>query len=215
MASLRPNAQQHNRGQSPPRPDRLWGPSPTRAPKPPMPISSKGALRTVAPLIGPRPGSVGCSPVGGGARKGGHGGEVPCWQISGSPGKPLPRGPQNACLSPLPFSSIPGRGFPVRQGHHIGFPFHSSRFPRSANAHRRDRPPPRLRESLFQTKSLHVPEGRFSETVRMSKTPPAARCGNLPENGVGFGGAGAMGSRAGWQLVWGGASRIRPKAGTG
>lgn len=49
----------------------------------------------------------------------------------------------------------------------------------------------------------------------MSKTPPAARCGNLPENGVGFGGAGAMGSRAGWQLVWGGASRIRPKAGTG
>lgn len=79
--SLRPNAQQSTIGaNSPRRPDRLWGPSPNRAPKPPMAVSIGGALRTTEALIGPRLGSVGCSPAGGGARgRGdGNGGYVPC-----------------------------------------------------------------------------------------------------------------------------------------
>lgn len=67
--------------------------------------------------------------------------------------------------------------------------------------------PPSTPGKLILGRSLSRAWGKvFGTCSKEEDATQPARCGNLPDNRVGFGGAGGFGSRAGWQLVWGGAS---------
>lgn len=143
---------------------------------------------------------------------GGSGGDVPRWRVSGNPGKPLPRGPQNAFLSPIPRSALSQTGHSrSAKGARLVFlspvPIHRSLFPPGGPSTRSPLPSTRGNLNSQEAPFTCLAEG-FRNPVGRDETPDVETFQR--ERGVGFGGAGGrrqvhVRDRC-WQLVWGGAS---------